>query len=132
MVCFSLIANERLRRLNTYMFNDSLMCFYLIFATYLIVIHRMPKLASFFITISISLKVGALLILPSFLGIVQYQYGIYNLLAVISIIDGMGRWARYDAVLTLHLYVQIHRSHTNEIGHAEFNQWNHFEFKTMT
>ena len=86
MICFSMMLNERLRRFNTKMYNDSLMIFYMIFAVYLIVIHRMPKLASFFITISISLKVGALLILPSFLGIVQYQYGIYNLLAVISII----------------------------------------------
>lgn len=86
MVCFCLIANERLRKLNVQLFNDSLMFFYLVFATYLIVIHKRPKLASLFITLGISLKVGALLILPSFLGIVQYQYGFRNLLVVIFII----------------------------------------------
>jgi len=86
MVCFSMLANETVRRLNMSMFNDTLMCFYLILATYLIVIHRRPKLASLFITIGISLKVGALVILPSFLGIVQYQHGIYNLVVVILII----------------------------------------------
>ena len=43
-------------------------------------------LASLFVTLAISLKVGAALMLPSFLGVVQYQYGTQNLLAVIIII----------------------------------------------
>jgi len=72
MVCFSMMLNERYRRQNTLMFNDSFMCFYLMFAIYMIVIHRRPKLAALLISLGLSLKVGALLILPTFLGIIHY------------------------------------------------------------
>jgi len=86
MVCFSMMLNERNRILNAAMFNDSIMSFHLFFAIYLLVIHRRPKLSALFISLGLSMKVGALLILPSFFGIVQYQHGIYNLLATIFIV----------------------------------------------
>ena len=49
------------------MFNDSLMAFYLVLAVYLLVANR-PVWASILLSVSVSIKVGGVLMLPAFLG----------------------------------------------------------------
>lgn len=47
-----------------------------------------PLMASFWTTVSLSVKIGPILILPSMLGLIQYHYGTLTLLKCISLIIG--------------------------------------------
>lgn len=47
-----------------------------------------PMLATFFFTLGLSVKAGVLLLLPAFLGQMQYNYGTVNLIKSIVIIIG--------------------------------------------
>ena len=64
------------------------MTLYITLALYFIVVKSSPLFASFVFTLSVSIKAGALLLLPSFLGWIQYQHGVYNLLLAIIIVVG--------------------------------------------
>ena len=67
LIGFMLIASKEDRAYFSTMYNDEIMILYLVIAIYLTLRNR-PIAASFFITLSLSVKVGALLLLPSFLG----------------------------------------------------------------
>lgn len=62
-----MIASKEDRAYYSTMYNDEIMILYLVIAIYLTLRNR-PIAASFFVTLSLSVKVGALLLLPSFLG----------------------------------------------------------------
>jgi uncharacterized membrane protein len=49
-------------------FNDALLGFYITLALYCLIKSRMPLLASLFFTLAISVKAGAVLLVPGFLG----------------------------------------------------------------
>jgi Gpi18-like mannosyltransferase len=67
MVCFILLGNEEIREFNAYLFNDTFLALYILVCIYLISMNR-PFLAALFLTMSCSIKAGAMLMLPSFLG----------------------------------------------------------------
>lgn len=69
------------------MMNDYPMTMFLIIAMYF-VMKNQPLVASFFITLSISMKAGSLLIIPAFLGSIQLNYGTRTLLKSLVIIIG--------------------------------------------
>ena len=87
MVCFILLGNEEIREFNAYLFNDTFLALYILICIYLTSKNR-PFLAALFLTMSCSIKAGAMLMLPSFLGWVQYQYGVQRLIVCIAIICG--------------------------------------------
>jgi Gpi18-like mannosyltransferase len=85
MVCFILMANEEVRELNQLLFNDSILELYIIFCIYFVTINR-PLWASLMLSLGISIKAGAILLLPGFLGWTQYQYGTLTLLSACTLI----------------------------------------------
>ena len=54
----------------------------------MIVLKANPIWASFWFTMALSVKAGAMLLVPAFLGWIQYQHGLRNLLACIFVIVG--------------------------------------------
>ena len=67
MICFMLLGNEEIREFNEYLFNDSLLALHMMFALYFMLVKNKPVIASFFLTLSISIKAGAVLMVPTFL-----------------------------------------------------------------
>ena len=83
-----MLANQETRFLNQDMFNDQITELYLVICIYLLLVKGNPVLASLFYTLGLSIKAGALLLLPSLLGWIQYQHGTKNLLASTMLIIG--------------------------------------------
>lgn len=67
------------------MYNDEVMMMWVVICMYLVVLNR-PILASFVLTWALSIKAGVLLLLPAFLGQMQYNYGTLTLIKSIAII----------------------------------------------
>lgn len=84
MICFLFIANQELRDLNLFCYNDTLLGLYVVLVIYFTIKNR-PILASLMFTIGLSVKAGSFFILPAFLGIVQYRYGTFKLLACLLV-----------------------------------------------
>ena len=76
-----LISNNGMRQLNQMMFNDSIMSFYVLLCI-LFVSKNRPISGAFSLTLGLSIKTGAILLFPGFLGWVQYQHGTIKLLLV--------------------------------------------------
>jgi len=62
-----MLANKEERGLYATMFNDEIMILYLIICMYYVLKNR-PFLASFFLTLGLSVKAGVILLMPAFLG----------------------------------------------------------------
>ena len=88
LICFILLGNEEIRSLNMHLFNDSLVTLYILLSIVAMIQYNRPLVASCFMTLAVSIKVGALLLVPSFLGWIQYMYGPNYLLTAIGIILG--------------------------------------------
>ena len=71
MICFMMLGNEKIREFNQYLFNDTFLALYIVICIYMVSTNR-PFLAALFLTMSISVKAGAMLLIPSFLGWLQY------------------------------------------------------------
>lgn len=71
LICFILLGNEEVREFNAYLFNDTFLAMYLVICVYLISINK-PLFAALFLTMSLSIKAGAMLMVPCFLGWVQF------------------------------------------------------------
>jgi uncharacterized membrane protein len=67
MVCFMMLANEEIRELNQLLFNDSLLGIYIVASIYLMTVNR-PMWAALMLTVGISIKAGAMLLIPGLLG----------------------------------------------------------------
>ena len=61
------------------MFNDTFLALYVMICIYFIASNK-PLWASFFLTLSLSVKAGAMLLVPSFMGWIHAHYGTKNLL----------------------------------------------------
>jgi uncharacterized membrane protein len=85
LIAFILITNPWDRTFYTFMFNDQIMMLYILLCMYFTLINR-PMLATFFFTLGLSVKAGVLLLLPAFLGQMQYNYGTVNLIKSIALI----------------------------------------------
>jgi len=62
-----LLGNEEIREFNEYLFNDTFLALYILVCIYMVASNR-PFLGALFLTMSCSIKAGAMLMLPSFLG----------------------------------------------------------------
>ena len=62
-----MLANKETRGYYASMFNDEIMMLYLILAVYFM-LKSNPIVASFFLTLGLSVKAGLLLLIPGFLG----------------------------------------------------------------
>ena len=87
LMALSILANKQMRGEYTKMYNDEIMVFYLVFALYNSMKNK-PFVASLFVTMGLGVKAGVILILPGFLGSIQYHYGTTALLKAMAIILG--------------------------------------------
>jgi len=69
------------------MYNDQPMMLYLLISVYNFAKNR-PIMGSIWFTMSLSVKAGVLLMLPSLLGQIQYNHGTLKLIICIAIILG--------------------------------------------
>lgn len=74
LICFLLLGNEQIREFNQHLFNDTFLAMYIIICIYLLTRNR-PVMAALFLTLSLSVKAGAMLMVPSFFAWVHYFYG---------------------------------------------------------
>lgn len=74
-----LILNFRISEIYHLLYNDSFIEFYNIACIYLAV-HNKPVIAAAMVSLSISMKAGGVLLLPSFLGWTQYNNGTFKLI----------------------------------------------------
>lgn len=85
LVVFMIFGNEKIREFHQHLFNDSFLSLYVAIAVYMVATNR-PLYASIFLTLSLSVKAGAMLLVPSFMGWIQYQYGTKKLITAILLI----------------------------------------------
>ena len=85
---FMMICNQNVRNYNQELFNDSFLMLYLVLCLYCIMTNRY-KLAALTATLSLSIKAGALLVLPVILGWTQYHHGTLATLTSLVIIFGV-------------------------------------------
>lgn len=88
LVCFMLLGNQEVREFNQMLFNDSITVVYAAVAMYCLIVKANPIQASFWFTNALGVKAGAVLLLPTFLGWIQYKHGVRNLLVAITVIIG--------------------------------------------
>ena len=69
------------------MFNDEIMIVYILLAIYYL-LKNQPIVSSVFVTLGLSIKAGVILLLPAYLGLLQYNYGTIKLLTCSAIIVG--------------------------------------------
>ena len=67
MVAFMLLANEQSRELNQMMFNDSILAFYILLCLYFVSRNK-PFKGVIALTLALSIKAGAMLLVPGFFG----------------------------------------------------------------
>lgn len=82
-----MLANKETRGYYSSMFNDEIMMLYLILAVYFM-LKSSPLVASFFLTLGLSVKAGLLLLIPGFLGSIQMNHGTIKLIMCILLIIG--------------------------------------------
>jgi len=80
-----MLANKETRGYYASMFNDEIMMLYLLLSVYYILKSK-PIVASFFLTLGLSVKAGMLLIIPAFLGSIQMNHGTIKLVTCIGLI----------------------------------------------
>jgi len=91
------VANGSIRREENAMYNDSFMAFFSVCAIAVLVLGPGKSsnmlttictvaLSSFFLSVSLSIKAGVVLMMPAFLGTIQYRFGISHLLLACSVI----------------------------------------------
>jgi uncharacterized membrane protein len=85
MVAFVLMANMDDRLLSTMAFNDQIMMLYLLVCIYYC-INNHPLKASAFLAIALSIKSGAFLFVPSFLGVIFINYGTFALFKSLNVL----------------------------------------------
>lgn len=82
-----MLANKEDRFFYATMYNDEIMILYILIGIYLVLCNK-PIMASFVLTLALSVKAGVILLLPAFLGQLQYNFGTVKLVICLSIIVG--------------------------------------------
>ena len=85
MVAFILVGSRRDREKWSHMYNDEIMILYILIAIFYS-LRAKPLKSAFWLTLAMSLKAGALLLLPALLGHIHYQHGLGTLLASVLLI----------------------------------------------
>ena len=70
------------------LFNDSILALYVVLCLYCITSNR-PVIAALMLTLALSIKAGAILLLPGLLGWIHYKYGAQKLVFSLLIIVGV-------------------------------------------
>jgi len=70
------------------LFNDSILALYVVLCLYFITSNR-PAVAALMLTLALSIKAGAILLIPGLLGWTHYKYGAQKLIWSIFIIVGV-------------------------------------------
>ena len=83
-----LLSNQAVRKINQQMYNDSFMMLYIVLCLYFLSTNRY-KLAALMATLGLSIKAGALLVLPVVLGWTQYHHGTLATIVSLCIILGV-------------------------------------------
>lgn len=88
IICFMLMANEEIREINQLLFNDSILALYVVLCVYFVSSNK-PLVAALMLTLAMSIKAGAMLLVPSFLGSIMYQWGtkklVYSLVIIVAV-----------------------------------------------
>ena len=79
----SLLYGYKIREFYSEMYNDEIMILYLLIAIYYCVSNS-PWISAFFLSMSLSIKVGGLLLIPGYLGMIQYHYGPLKLAKIVA------------------------------------------------
>ena len=87
LMALSMIANKEIKGEFTKMYNDEIMVLYLVMALYFSMRNK-PLVASFWVTMGLGVKAGVILILPGFLGSIQYNHGTIALIKSLVLIVG--------------------------------------------
>ena len=74
MVTFMLCSNQAAKELHRGMFNDSILALYVVLCIWFM-IKQQPTMAALAVTLGLSIKAGVMLVMPGFLGWVQYKHG---------------------------------------------------------
>ena len=82
-----MLGNKEMRGVFSMMFNDEIMVLYLVMALYYC-LKNQPLFASFWVTMGLGVKAGVILILPGFLGSIQYNHGTLILIKSLILIVG--------------------------------------------
>ena len=85
IIAFTLMANLREKWWNMALYNDQLMNFYIVLAIYFMVQNK-PFIATLLFSLSYSIKSAAVLLLPSFLGMIQHNNGARVLILALILI----------------------------------------------
>lgn len=88
LIAFMLVTNTFLMRHSQDMFNDSILAIYAIFSILLMAWDR-PLLASASMSMALSVKAGALLLVPSMMGWVHFFYGTKKLIQSLGVYLGL-------------------------------------------
>jgi predicted membrane-bound dolichyl-phosphate-mannose-protein mannosyltransferase len=80
-----LVANDELREKHAFLYNDTFLGFFCVTSMWMLSKNR-PLLSAIFLSLAISLKAGAVLLIPSVFGLVFYYNGSLTLIYVIVII----------------------------------------------
>lgn len=64
-----LLSNDELREKHAFLYNDTFLGFYCVICIWLLSINR-PLIAATFLSLAISIKAGAVLLIPSVFGLV--------------------------------------------------------------
>ena len=83
---FMYLANTLVRREESLLYNDQFMAFFCVLGIYFLVCKDMPWVSALMFSVSISIKAGAILFMPTFLGSIMYRHGTTNLTVCIAII----------------------------------------------
>ena len=104
---FILLASKEDRSFYSFLYNDEIMMLYIVITIYLVITNR-PTGAAWMFTIALSVKAVVLLLLPAFLGQVQYNHGTLTLLKTLVIVIGFQVLVALPFVLgesTVHDYI---------------------------
>ena len=82
-----LLCNTNMRTQYSLMYNDEIMVMYVVISIYCSISNR-PYSSSLFLTLGLSNKAGVLLIIPAFLGQMQYNHGTKVLMKSVVIVVG--------------------------------------------
>ena len=80
---FLIVSNQGIHAVYQLMYNDNFLEFFMITAIFLVAVLNRPIIASLILSFGITVKVPGILILPGFLGWIQYKNGTFTLLACV-------------------------------------------------
>jgi Gpi18-like mannosyltransferase len=82
-----MLASKEARSYYSTMYNDEIMILYMIMACYFCM-KNSPLVATFWLSMGLGVKAGVILLIPGFLGSIQYNHGTVTLIKSLIFIIG--------------------------------------------